>query len=744
MFIAVFWLAGSDPCSARIVMGPQSKSAVPTLGNLATLTTLNLSLNSLAPLGAPSLFSAGTLPTLKLPVAAQVRKLQAPAVPRTNAAAPARADKKKSPVLANLQHVVGRMSHGRGASPVGLLRRFFDANLAGNFADDPVEAAPKPTLPPYIKIANKEAAEYLAAVHETALRSPTAQKVLKEIAEYTGNGREPVIFEIADSDGGSFTFAWEVVRLSQTYKDDSIEKAAAAMIHELVHVLQKGKDLPFNGIELEIEAHITQFKVARELGVAWSPDDYHHGAFRSLKASLEGFVAYLLDSPSYSDSISLVGNDFRHAEEQLRKMEKSAQRAITNNEPYLKEREMTLRVMRALGYDEKYVKAYRGDEVLAVDEVIVSNEVDIHGTRRDLRILRTPIGRQRYIEFARNVLKDARQFRELINRSDRSGVSRKKARLQLPTRRLVEQYEPLPEPAPRKEAKKKDKRYKFAEAPGPASKAFKVIRKSDEEWFRGLLDAVRESETGRKYLEAVERRALRAARGGRPWLVEFFDGTLAQGSQYYSKFDILQLNRAFTARPPRDFAPEFVQLLSDVLHENRVISYALETEIEGYTSAFMVARELGIAFAKSNPMYAGERKFRGDFSKFIQWMQKRDPSSMLVARRDIDEIETSIRRRRAVFSARLKTKKEYLKERRATARLMKRERINFIQQRFFKADEVIGTEAEVLALEATIDEIDKDLARLANRIHADFYRKYAKWATDRAREYHRIYNRKPD
>jgi hypothetical protein len=648
-----------------------------------------------------------------------------------------------TPVLRRLGQTLRRIARAR-AAPAALLQRYFDGGAVLNGADaSAVDAGKAPELPPYIKIANRDDARYLAEIHQAATRSRTGRKVLRQILEYTGNGREPVIFEFQGEDGGSFTSAWEVVRLSKAYREDSIDKAASAYIHELVHVLQKGKDLPFNGIELEIEAFIKQLKVARELGVKWGKDDFHYGLHRALKASVEGFVEYLIDSPGYEDSITLVGHDFSYAERQLRDMETASRRAIESSEDHYKEREQTLKLMRSLGYADFRVKAYRGDEVLATEEVIVSHESAIHLARRDQRILRTRTGRRRYLEFSREALKEARSFRALLNRTDQEGAARKKARLALPRESLVDSYEPLPEPATRKTPSRKPERYPVEAEPSPLTDVFRAANKDDERWLRALLDAVRESPTGRAYLEAVERRGRRDHRGGRPWVIEFYDGKLNQGNYYYGKWDLIQMNRRHQTRPPREYAPDFIQLLGDLLHEGRLVSYALETSVESYASAFQVIRELGLELPKSNPLYTAEKHFRKSFEHFLEWLQKSDPQAMLLEKRGLAGVKASIERRRRYYAKDLAEKRDYLRERRATYRLMRAEHINHQLQRFFRADEVVGSESEVLAAQSTLDIIDQDLRMLEKRTHARFYEKYARWATERARRIHAEYNATP-
>ena len=716
VFIAVFWLAGSDPCSARIVSAPTAKTVAPISGNVSVIGNNIPSLTTLAPLGAPSLFPIGTLPTLELPVLPETVAARANAqvsapgtVPLTSpkgipVASPAPAqgnsaavvaqneEKRKTPVLESLKAVAGRITKGRAGSPIQFLRRFFDANSAGNFADDPVDANPKTSLPPYIKIANQDDAKYLAEIYEAALKSKTARKVFAEVEEYTGNGREPVIFEFSGKDGGSFTSAWEVVRLSKNYNKDTVEKAASALVHELVHVLQKGKDLPFNGLELEIEAFIKQLKVARELGVKWGKDDFHYGLHRALKASVEGFIDYIHTSDGYEDSITLVGHDFEYAEQQLRDMEKESQRAIDSSEEYYKQREQTLKLMRKLGYPEFRVKAYRGDEVLATEEVVVSHEAAIHLARRDQRILRTRTGRQRYLKFTRDSLKEARQFRTLLNSTDQEGAPRKKSSLRLPSKTLVDRYEAPAEPPKRKTRVKKVERFEIADDPSPLPEAFRVANREDERWVRALLDSVRESPTGRRYLEAVERRAKRESRKGRPWVIEFYDGRMNQGNYYYGKWDLLQMNRRHQTRSPREYAPDFVQLLGDLLHDGRLVSYALETSIESYASAFMVIQELDLKLGKSNPLFTAEKHFRKSFDDFMKWLRRNDSAAMLLELRGIDGLRSSIERRRKKYAKDLKMHRENLRERRATYRLMRAESINHALQRFFRADEVVGTE----------------------------------------------------
>ncbi|PIP81644.1 MAG: hypothetical protein CO113_12915 [Elusimicrobia bacterium CG_4_9_14_3_um_filter_62_55] len=759
LFIAFFWLAGSSPCEARVLSAPtvpRAGSAPATLGPSAPA----LSLSPTAPLAAPSLFSDGALPTLTLPsaiaapAAAAVRAaIAAPALrsapganasiaPRSpapaagpvrgNAAdAPApRAPRRARPAAIEVlrEAAAGVEIKGRAQATLGTL---FDAN-APSAADPAFAADPSAALPPYLKIADAEDAAYLSRLYAAALRSKTGRAVLQRVEEYTGNGREPVIVEFAEEDGGSFTFDWEVVRMSKGYKADSDEKAAAALIHELVHVLQKGEDLPFYGVELELEAYIAQFKVVRELGAVWGKDDFHHGAYRSLKASVEGFLKMLVAQPQYKDSLSLIGSDFRKFEEQLRGMERKAQRTADQMEAYLKDREATLKRLRKLGVSERRSDAYRGKEVLASEEILVSWELEIHRVRRDLRILRTPVGRHRYLDFSRRVLREARAFRAAVNRADKKGASRRKIRLRLPTQALVDRYEPLPEARERGTVRRKAPP-EIPGTPAPLPASLRPARGVHAAWLGAVVAELRRSRAAAPYLNALERRA---GRTGIPWLVEVYEGRHGQPSSYQAEYGVFQINSNHLRLTPREFAPIFAGLISDLLHHGRLIDYALETGIEGLTTALMAARDLDVSVGKGHPLYAADRAFRRDFSRFMRWYRGRQRTKMLVTERDAGEIIASLERRLAAAVGRRDRLQAYLKARRATYRLMRQERIKHEQLRYYRGDEITGTESKLHALQARIQMIERDLALLSRPAHAAFYRRYADWVIARARDFH--------
>ncbi len=591
-------------------------------------------------------------------------------------------------------------------------------------------AEPVPELPSFLSVANPEHAEWLAQVYQEALKSRSARRVLKQIQELTGSGREPVIIEVVDyqdSNEAEFAYDWELVRLGSHMKKWAPVDAAPSFIHELSHVVQKAEELPSFAVELELEAYTYSLKVARELGIKFRKGHFLETLSRTFKRSVRHFTDFI--SEDYGDSMTLADDSFEAIEVKLRRQKAASERAIKKLEGYLKARRKTYKLLKAARLPPKLLRSYRVHEITATQKDIIDYEANLYWLHRDLRILRTEAGRRRYLEYARRVFQDAGRFQRVYSEGKGSKNSK---RIKLPTMWDVKNFEPV------------DSRPKKTKVPPMAAATsdkklpagFSALP-DDQAWLAETLAVMGETPSGAYLLGKAEGAA---EKRGRPLVIEIQNFTTWQRTEYDWDYEIVVVSPKHAALGPRAAAPLLAKAIETALLAEIMPHHSLEVELDGYLFALALAHELGIEITKKHPLFAARKAFRKGFGAFAEWAKKRETRKLLRGASTKDFL-AALDRKEAVIKRNLKRKRAYLKARQATYRRMREAKHPRFLLRAYRADEVLGTETELQELRERLAFIQKDRQLLSGE-GAEVYERFSLEVPERTAALDRTINGK--
>jgi len=229
------------------------------------------------------------------------------------------------------------------------------------FSDEPLEAG---RLAPWLATDDPRIAAALDRAVELARTTRAGRRALDEAERVLAEqGRDlPVSVQALGRNYGEYDYVEKSMRLHKDlFRKGREADLAGTLVHELTHVAQHSLGVPSNALEMEIEAHLTDLDMLRDLGLKPSPHTFARQAFDALAQSPAQFIALI--SAAVPGTVFLGDSSLEEIEEQLES-----------------------------DLDEAAVKRSRSAAGLA------------KAIERDLDLLRTPEGRASYKSFSRRVL----------------------------------------------------------------------------------------------------------------------------------------------------------------------------------------------------------------------------------------------------------------------------------------------------------------------------------------------------
>lgn len=276
--------------------------------------------------------------------------------------------------------------------------------------------APIPSLPSYLSVANPADAASLAAVIQAAQASPTALKVLAEVARAAEVRGRPVVVEVVKmEEAGTYNLDWGVLSLRRKDLRDEPRANVSTVIHELQHMLQVAKrTLPSDLLETELEAYVVDFRVARELGEKPVPGSYDARSQEAFKAGLEPFMAFL--RAEYPEDAQLHKTRSRAYAERLQRGLDASESELKRLSQEKAERLAVHRQMNELGHSPDELRNYELDSIAPVDAAMRTMERAIGWAKQDLAVMGSVETRAAARRYARNVIRRARRFQKIFSR----------------------------------------------------------------------------------------------------------------------------------------------------------------------------------------------------------------------------------------------------------------------------------------------------------------------------------------
>lgn len=412
-------LAAPSFCVAGPIVAPALRGALPLPGLPMPLMAPALSFQGAV---LPSSLFAPTLPgafnsALPKPVLPPVAANAAPAA-AVSAHLPAAAHAAPAAALATPEELAsGAPAAARalaaqvaaGVAPAAL----FDGQRAERSA---VRAEPEsePKLYSWFRIADPAHASALAAMLEAAEDSATGRAALTKLKAMLRSRKRPLVFEFTRQINSHAYVDWEtdVVRLGTSMLKEDPAHAAPVLIHELTHVLQKSRRLPYHAFELELEAFIVTLKVARELGVKYKRGDFMAATQKKFGGDLDEFIDWLHAGHDQKENFRLLSGS---RDEFLAKLEErlsGAAKTVASASRTVDKRQATYEQMKGAAYLPDALENYRRQELAPAQEKLRSAQRGYALVERDLKLLRSVNGYVRYRRFADDVRAMAKRLHD--------------------------------------------------------------------------------------------------------------------------------------------------------------------------------------------------------------------------------------------------------------------------------------------------------------------------------------------
>lgn len=280
----------------------------------------------------------------------------------------------------------------------------------------PSSAVPDAPAPAIVAAVPSDAA-WLSRVLETAQTSRTARAVLRDVAELTARRGRPVAVTFSrESKGAAFDYDTDLVFIGTGVRKKPLTTGATALMHELRHVLQKEWGLPTDAIELELDAYMTDFAVGTELNDPIVPGSYDARAAKAFKRGVEPFLRFV--QREYPDNIRVTGRGRGTVEayveelSRLRALEAKDAHRLTGAIAKLARVEEGMRRER---YPESKIAAFHANEVAPLEKRLADLTSVLSWRDRDLALLATPEGRERFKAFARYARRRARAVHKRLH-----------------------------------------------------------------------------------------------------------------------------------------------------------------------------------------------------------------------------------------------------------------------------------------------------------------------------------------
>jgi hypothetical protein len=404
-------LLAAPSIAAAAVTAPLLRGALPVPGLPMPLVTAAPAFSAAGLptlLAAPNLPSAvnGVLPKPALPAAAAAAAAQPAALPPAAvpaslpavSAAPAAPEGLPAQAPASARSLSAHVRDGVDAAAL------FDGGR-GERSSVRAERPAGPRLYSWFRIADPAHAAALAAILEAAEDSPTGRATLTKLKGMLRSRKRPLVFEFTRQSASHAYVDWntEVVRLGTSMLKEDPVHAAPVLIHELTHVIQKSRRLPYHAFELELEAFLVTLKSARELGVVYKRGDFMRSTQLKFKGDLDAFIDWLHAGHDQKENFRLLSGS---RDEFLRKLEErldGAAKSVAAAARRVARREATYAQMKDASYLPAALETYRLQEVEPAREKLRSAQGDYATVERDLKLLRSPNGYLRYRRFADDV-----------------------------------------------------------------------------------------------------------------------------------------------------------------------------------------------------------------------------------------------------------------------------------------------------------------------------------------------------
>lgn len=384
-------------------LAPRPGSALPvggtpvpalSLGHAAPAAAL-LTPRLFAPAPAPALNAA--LPKPVLPAAAVPAAL--PAVSAAQPAAPAEA----------ATPLAGALSAGlqAGMAPTAL----FDGAAQYASAIGPQRRS-APGLYTWFRIADAAHGERLAEILEAAEGSAQGRATLNRLKRMLRSRKRPLVFEFTPQRNTHAYVDWDtdVVRLGNAMLTEDPVRSAPILVHELTHVLQRARRLPYSAFEYELEAWLVTLKVARDLGLEFKRSDFQGQVQRRFAGGLDAFIVWLHEAHDQKENLRLLISSRKDFLDRLEARRAQLARALARAEGKVARYTATYEQMRAAGYKDAELESYRRQELVPAQAKMREAYEKVQMVDRDLKLLRDPNGYARYRRYADGVMAMARRL----------------------------------------------------------------------------------------------------------------------------------------------------------------------------------------------------------------------------------------------------------------------------------------------------------------------------------------------
>lgn len=183
------------------------------------------------------------------------------------------------------------------------------------FADDPLE---QDRLAPWLDSGDPKTDLALDRAVALARTTRAGRRALDEAERILNEqGRTlPVKVLALGRNHGEYDYVEKTMRLHKALFQEGREAdLAGTIVHELTHVAQHSLGVPSNALEMEIEAHLTDLAMLRELGLEPPPNTFARQLSRALAEGPAQFIALI--QAAVPGTVFLGDSSFDEIDEQL-------------------------------------------------------------------------------------------------------------------------------------------------------------------------------------------------------------------------------------------------------------------------------------------------------------------------------------------------------------------------------------------------------------------------------------------
>lgn len=408
----------SSPALSRAVVH------VPTVRPLPFVATPRFVAPTLAPM-APALTAPSLAPSL-LPLTPAISAAQNAPLPLPEGALPpATPTPAEAAASERIEAAAAEVAAEAAAAPAPAQsetdlereRVLAAARFDGAIADMRKPYAPDFVVPEQahpgwsVRALKDEDSEWLAGVIAALRESRTGRRVLKDIDVMSAKRGRPVLVDVARiSNNAEVRYDSGLLVMDKNHRRKPVRLAAPIMAHELQHVLQKAADfIPVDSLEMEVESYTVEARVWNELALKPPPNSFARNAKNRLEKDPDAFFTWL--GTQYEKNPLLHGSNVDAYVLWLEGEKAKTLKKIAAVGKRIRSIERVLERMRAAGVPESQYEAHRHDELLPAHATLRDYRLNLAWQERDLRLLSTPEGRERFRNYSRGVIRRARSLR---------------------------------------------------------------------------------------------------------------------------------------------------------------------------------------------------------------------------------------------------------------------------------------------------------------------------------------------